>query len=81
MAKVSKLNGRNKRVIGSSFKISTKTKIPPTNIFVYVRGNITFFIVVKKLLPIVLEASIRFGLILVTPDLIDPLPIAKNLNV
>ena len=34
VAKVSKLNGRIRRVIGNSFNTSTKTKKPPTSIFV-----------------------------------------------
>ena len=68
VANVSKLKGRNNKVIGSSFIVSTSTKKNPARILNFIWGMIILKYVVDDLRPIIRDASsIDLG-ILSNPD-------------
>ena len=75
---MSKLNGRNKRVIGNSFIMSTNTRTPPAMIDGRINGIVIEEIVPKKFTPSVLLAQIKFGDVFSKPDITEPYPTARK---
>ena len=73
------MKGLNNKVIGNSFIISTKQRIPPAIIDFVINGIVIFVIVLLIVLPRVLLAEKIFGDVLLNPETTEPNPIALNL--